>query len=99
MDENGGACGPPTSVRLDSARELSSDFFTRRLGPERETRRLIARLEALSHQVSLQPPDQPSAITDVLHSSGHANSPSTASAHSASVHGLEIRDPMRTHSA
>jgi len=35
--------------------ELGSDFFTRRLDPERETRRLIARLEALGHQVSLQP--------------------------------------------
>jgi hypothetical protein len=55
MDENGGARGPPTSVRLGSARELSADFFTRRLGPERETRRLIAKLEALGRQVSLQP--------------------------------------------
>ena len=32
-----------------------ADFFTRRLDPERETRRLIAKLEALGHQVSLQP--------------------------------------------
>ena len=55
VDENGGACGPPTSVRLGSARELSADFFTRRLGPERETRRLIARLQALGHTVSLTP--------------------------------------------
>jgi transposase len=35
--------------------ELGTDFFTRRLDPERETRRLIAKLEALGHQVSLQP--------------------------------------------
>ena len=59
MDENGGARGPPTLVRLGSARELSADFFTRRLGPEGETRRLIAKLEALSHQVSLQPAARP----------------------------------------
>jgi transposase len=35
--------------------ELGADYFTRRQDPERETRRLIARLEALGHQVSLQP--------------------------------------------
>jgi transposase len=35
--------------------ELGADFFTRRLDPERETRRLIAKLEALGHTVSLQP--------------------------------------------
>ncbi len=35
--------------------ELGADFFTRRLDPEKETRRLIAKLEALGHQVSLQP--------------------------------------------
>jgi transposase len=35
--------------------ELGADFFTRRLDPGRETRRLIAKLEALGHQVSLQP--------------------------------------------
>ena len=29
--------------------ELGADYFTRRLDPERETRRLIARLEALGH--------------------------------------------------
>jgi transposase len=29
--------------------ELGTDFFTRRLDPERETRRLIAKLEALGH--------------------------------------------------
>jgi hypothetical protein len=46
----------------------SADFFTRRLAPEGETRRLIAKLEALGHQVSLQPA---------------ADSPSTASAYSA----------------
>ena len=38
-----------------SYHELGTDFFTRRLDPERETRRLIARLEALGHQVTLQP--------------------------------------------
>jgi transposase len=35
--------------------ELGADFFTRRLDPGRETRRLIAKLEALGHQVTLQP--------------------------------------------
>jgi transposase len=35
--------------------ELGADFFTRRLDPDRETRRLIAKLEALGHTVSLQP--------------------------------------------
>ena len=35
--------------------ELGADYFTRRLDPERETRRLIAKLEALGHQVTLQP--------------------------------------------
>jgi len=35
--------------------ELGADYFTRRLDPEREARRLIARLEALGHTVTLQP--------------------------------------------
>lgn len=35
--------------------ELGAGYFTQRLDPERETRRLIARLQALGHQVSLQP--------------------------------------------
>jgi transposase len=35
--------------------ELGAGYFTQRLDPERETRRLIAKLEALGHQVSLQP--------------------------------------------
>jgi transposase len=35
--------------------ELGEDYFTTRLDPERETRRLIAKLEALGHAVSLQP--------------------------------------------
>jgi len=35
--------------------ELGAGFFTRRLDPDRETRGLIAILEALGHQVSLQP--------------------------------------------
>ena len=35
--------------------ELGAGYFTSRLDPERETRRLIAKLEALGHQVSLQP--------------------------------------------
>ena len=33
--------------------ELGADYFTRRLDPERETRRLIAKLEALGHRVTL----------------------------------------------
>jgi transposase len=32
--------------------ELGSGYFTRRLDPERETRRLVARLEALGHAVT-----------------------------------------------
>jgi transposase len=35
--------------------ELGAGYFTTRLDPERETRRLIAKLEALGHQVTLQP--------------------------------------------
>jgi hypothetical protein len=35
--------------------ELGADYFDRRLDPERETRRLIAKLQALGHQVTLQP--------------------------------------------
>ncbi len=35
--------------------ELGADYFTRRLDPERETRRLIAKLQALGHTVTLQP--------------------------------------------
>jgi transposase len=35
--------------------ELGADFFARRQDPERETRRLVARLEALGHSVALQP--------------------------------------------
>jgi hypothetical protein len=35
--------------------ELGACYFTRRLDPDRETRRLIARLEALGHTVTLQP--------------------------------------------
>jgi len=34
--------------------ELGSDYFTRRPDPERETRRLIAKLEALGHRVTLE---------------------------------------------
>ncbi|HUY47288.1 MAG TPA: transposase [Streptosporangiaceae bacterium] len=33
--------------------DLGADFYTRRADPERETRRLIARLEALGHNVTL----------------------------------------------
>jgi transposase len=35
--------------------ELGADFFTRRMDSDQETRRLIAKLEALGHTVSLQP--------------------------------------------
>jgi transposase len=35
--------------------ELGAGYFASRLDPERETRRLIARLEALGHQVTLAP--------------------------------------------
>lgn len=34
--------------------ELGEDYFTRRLDPEREARRLISRLEALGHTVTLE---------------------------------------------
>ena len=34
--------------------ELGEDYFTRRADPERETRRLIAKLEALGHRVTLE---------------------------------------------
>jgi transposase len=35
--------------------ELGEEYFTRRADPERETRRLIARLQALGHAVTLEP--------------------------------------------
>ena len=35
--------------------ELGADYFTTRLDPECETRRLIAKLEALGHTVTLDP--------------------------------------------
>ena len=35
--------------------ELGADYFARRLDPERETRRLIAKLQALGHTVTVQP--------------------------------------------
>jgi transposase len=35
--------------------ELGADFFTRHQDPDRETRRLIAKLQALGHTVTLQP--------------------------------------------
>ena len=35
--------------------DLGADYFDRRPDPERETRRLIARLEALGHHVTLHP--------------------------------------------
>ena len=38
----------------ETYRDLGGDFFQRR-DPERHTRRLVARLEALGHSVSLQP--------------------------------------------
>jgi len=34
--------------------ELGADYFTQRLDPERETRRLVAKLQALGHTVTLQ---------------------------------------------
>jgi len=35
--------------------ELGEDYFTTRMDPERETRRLVAKLEALGHAVTLEP--------------------------------------------
>jgi transposase len=35
--------------------DLGADYFTRRLDPQRETRRLIARLQALGHTITIQP--------------------------------------------
>jgi transposase len=35
--------------------ELGADFYTRRIDPQHETRRLIARLEALGHKISIEP--------------------------------------------
>jgi transposase len=34
--------------------ELGEDYFTRRADPERETRRLVQKLEALGHTVTLE---------------------------------------------
>jgi hypothetical protein len=35
--------------------ELGASYFTSRIDPERETRRLIAKLQALGHTVTLAP--------------------------------------------
>ena len=35
--------------------DLGPDFYTRQADPERETQRLLARLEALGHKVTLTP--------------------------------------------
>jgi transposase len=35
--------------------ELGGDYFTRRLDPERETRRLVAKLEAMGVRVTIEP--------------------------------------------
>jgi hypothetical protein len=55
----GCACRPPTSVSLGSVEtpytDLGADFYTRRDDPERQTRRLIAKLQALGHKVTLEP--------------------------------------------
>ncbi len=36
-------------------RDLGADHFLKRLDPERETRRLVARLHALGHRVTVEP--------------------------------------------
>ena len=41
--------------------DLGSDYFTRQ-NPDRLTRRLTRQLEALGHQVTLTPNDQPEEI-------------------------------------
>ena len=35
--------------------DLGADFYTRRIDPQHETRRLIARLEELGHKITIQP--------------------------------------------
>ena len=35
--------------------DLGADYFTTRLNPERETRRLLTKLQALGHNVTLEP--------------------------------------------
>ena len=35
--------------------DLGAEFYQQRVDPERETRRLIAKLEALGHKVTLEP--------------------------------------------
>ena len=44
--------GPLSAAAVIS--EIGADYFTRRLDPECETRRLIARFEALGHRVTLE---------------------------------------------
>jgi predicted RNA polymerase sigma factor len=41
------------AARLNT--DLGADFYTRRDDPERQTRRLIAKLQALGHKVTLEP--------------------------------------------
>ena len=42
-------------ARMSIRTAQRAEYFTRRLDPDRETRRMIAKLEALGHTVSLQP--------------------------------------------
>ncbi|MGH3783650.1 MAG: hypothetical protein ACRDRO_24265 [Pseudonocardiaceae bacterium] len=35
--------------------DLGPDFYQRRTDPERETRRLIAKLQALGHTITIEP--------------------------------------------
>jgi hypothetical protein len=54
---------------------MGADFFTRRLDPYKEIRRLIAKLEALGHQVTLQPPDSRPENPAPLRSAGCCRAP------------------------
>jgi hypothetical protein len=47
--------------------DLGADFYARHADPERETQRLLARLEAVGHKVTLAPPpDQRTRLRRVL---------------------------------
>jgi adenine-specific DNA methylase len=51
----------PDGAAMSVRSALKLTCFTRRLNPERETRRLVGKLEALGYQVSIQPAAWPSA--------------------------------------
>ena len=50
-----GLCDVKEDLGRQLANEIGADYFTTRIDPEKETRRLVAKLQALGHTVTLEP--------------------------------------------